>query len=104
MPPVIYFFFSVSKFIVERKIDIKKGIGVFLGVFIGWVVRPDFIEASKLVYIQIVEHTILKTLGVPLTFGGEHQPLLWITLFRNFWLILLIFIFCFVLLLLVNFI
>src|SRR3989339_761164 len=94
VPFVIFFFYFFVKIFLERKADFFGGICVLGGVLAGWILRPDFIEAAKLVYIQIVKHTLTQSAGIPLLFGDENQPLLWVTLFRNFLPVLVVFIFC----------
>jgi len=93
VPLLMYVFYFLAKLIIEKKADFRKGIGVMTGVILGWVARPDFWAAGKLVYIQIVDLSLIKQAGVPLLFGAENEPLLWITLFKNFLPILLLFIF-----------
>jgi hypothetical protein len=72
------------QFVLERKINPKILLGVIAGAAAGLFLRPNPLGAVKLVYIQVFKQ-IFERQAVPLLVGGEHLPLLPITLLRNFW-------------------
>lgn len=81
-----------TRFFAERIIEWKKIGAVMGGVLVGWLLRPEAINAVKLFYIQIFQSIFEKSGGVPLLFGQEHFPLQFTTLLRNFSLVTILWI------------
>ncbi len=80
------------KLLIEKRFVWLVGLGAFFGVTVGWLARPNPIDAIKLFYIQVLRQIIEKQSGLPLLFGEENFPLGLKILFSNFGLYLLIWI------------
>lgn len=80
------------KLLLNSAFEWKKAAAVLAGGLLGWLLRPEPLNAAKLFYIQVFQQILEKQGGLPLLFGNENFPLSVNTLFRNFtpFLILLV--------------
>jgi len=90
LPIVIWLAVAVAQIIFEKRFYWKNILAVASGVLLGWVLRPDFLRAARLVYVQTVQQTLSKQTGLPLLFGAENYPLSANVLFGNFFVFLLL--------------
>lgn len=74
-PIFIFTIVSAARFLSEKKIDWRSAAALFLGLFIGWILRPNPLGALKIAYAQIIDLTLLKQKGIPLNFAMELFPM-----------------------------
>ena len=65
---------ALGNLIVRRKLELKNLAAVLLGSFLGLILRPNFINAAKLAYIQVVQLMAEKLQKLPLPVGSELKP------------------------------
>ncbi|MBI2024565.1 MAG: hypothetical protein HYT03_00525 [Candidatus Harrisonbacteria bacterium] len=68
--------------ILKKEIQpIKNALLIIPGILLGWVLRPNFLGAAKIAYIQVVQLVVEKQFGAEfLRFGRELRPFV----FENF--------------------
>ncbi len=74
LPIAILTIILIVRLGIERSFEWKVAGATALGVITGWFLRPDFLLAGKLLYIQLVKQIIEKQSGLPLLFGFENLP------------------------------
>lgn len=79
-----------AKLFFEKSFEWSKAGALLAGGLLGWLLRPEPINAAKLFYIQVFQQILEKQGGLPLLFGNENFPLSATTLFRNFTPLMLI--------------
>ena len=84
LPIALLGVYVLARLINKRPVEWLKSAGVIAGTFLGWILRPEAINAAKLFYIQIFQSLLERQGGLPLLFGQEHAPLLFGTLIKNF--------------------
>ncbi len=82
--PIFVVLVSNLIFKIRREpVQWKNTLCLALGSIIGLLARPQPWGALKLVYIQVVNLTIAKVNGLPLTFGRELKPPAFDSILRN---------------------
>lgn len=74
LPLFVALIITVNKIIFEKTWEVKRNIYLLLGLFLGWILRPNAFSALKIAYIQVVQLAIEKINKVPLKFGSELKP------------------------------
>jgi hypothetical protein len=62
----------------------------FVGVALGWLLRPDPLAAATLLNVQLLQLFSQKAVGQPLTFAAELSPVGFLELVRTSWFYLLV--------------
>ncbi|MDD4761701.1 MAG: hypothetical protein PHZ25_01610 [Candidatus Pacebacteria bacterium] len=88
---LIFFIVFLVEIWQEKKIYWLSGLSVFLGSFLGFILRPNPFGSLKLVYIQIVDIIFAKGIGAPLNFGRELLPLTFSDVYFQFLPLFLVF-------------
>lgn len=96
LPLIVLGAVELPRLIIEKRLDFKKIGGVLLGIILGFLLRPEFLNAVKLFYIQIFKLIFEQQSGLPLLLGAENLPLSAAVLFKNFGVFLVIWVFSFV--------
>lgn len=68
---------AVWIFIIEKRLEWQKFLAMLGGILLGWILRPNFIGALKILWIQLFDLLFEKQKGVQLLFGEEILPLDW---------------------------
>jgi hypothetical protein len=84
LPLIIFGAVAFSALVLEKRLMWREGLAVITGALIGWIARPEFVNAGKLLYFQLIDQTLQKGGGAPLLFGSENFPLSNEILLRNF--------------------
>ncbi len=71
------------------KPDWLKVLGVVLGAVAGWILRPEFWNTAKLIYIQVFKLMLEKSSDLPLLFSRELSPLGWSALVQTSFMFLI---------------
>lgn len=77
LPLLITAVLALANFLAEKKIKVRDLLMSAAGVISGWILRPNFWNAAKLAYVQIVQLFLEKSRGIPLRVGSELRPADW---------------------------
>jgi len=74
LPILLWGAVTLGDLIVRRKLELKNLAAVLLGSFLGLILRPNFLSAAKLGFIQVVQLMTEKLQKLPLPVGSELKP------------------------------
>lgn len=77
LPILIFLIVAAIRLIKKEWLVWKDGLAVALGLLAGLILRPNFIGAAKLAYIQVFQLLLEKGASLPLRFGRELSPFVW---------------------------
>ena len=69
---------AISQFFKKIDIEWRKILALIAGLAVGWLARPNPFGGLKLAYIQVLKLLIEKQNGLPLRFGNELKPFVWV--------------------------
>lgn len=84
LPLGLIIFITILRLILNRAFFWRSALASLAGVVLGALARPEPLNALRLLYVQVIEQSLVKQSGLPLLFGAENFPLTWGSVLKFF--------------------